>query len=73
MLPVKRSHELKIVNDKEIWLGHNLLAFACILWELAIYTETVEMFVKEMHCIHALKNSSLIDLYLLIRSKSMSK
>ena len=24
VLPVKRSHELKIVNDKEIWLGHNL-------------------------------------------------
>ena len=73
-MPVNRSHELKTVNDKEIRMGHNLQDFASsILWEFAIYTETVVMFVKEMHCIHALKNSSLIYLYLLIGSRSMSK
>ena len=47
-MPVNRSHELKIVIDKEIWMGHNLQDFASsILWEFAIYTETVVTFVKE--------------------------
>ena len=63
-MPVNRSHELKIVNDKEIWMGHNLQDFASsILWEFAIYTETVVTFVKEIYCIHALENGSLIDFY----------